>query len=313
MNILSHVHAYPPIHNCGAEWMLHEINKYFVSMGHSVRVALKGKNAKSYIIDGVEVIQLPSSPELVFNWADVVFTHLECTYLTQFYARRQKTPVFWIAHNTFPYTVIQQNPEINIVYNCQGTKDLTEYKPNNYYILNPPVDYRNYDVCSSPENNEYITLINLNENKGGAIFTEIAKRMPDKKFIGVLGGYEEQIYEDLPNLTIVQHTNNIQKIYQITRILLMPSRYESWGRTATEAMSSGIPVIANKTFGLAENLGDAGIWVERDNIEQWVAAIKHLDKKKAYKIASNKARARSRELDPQEKLLNFAKWLHQII
>ena len=90
----------------------------------------------------------------------------------------------------------------------------------------------------------------------------------------------------------------------------MPSVYESWGRTATEAMCSGIPVISSGTPGLRENCGEAGIYIEdRNDVEAWVREIKRLDDKKEYKKASDKAKLRSRELDPVNKLNEFERWL----
>jgi glycosyltransferase involved in cell wall biosynthesis len=62
----------------------------------------------------------------------------------------------------------------------------------------------------------------------------------------------------------------------MTRVLLMPSRYESYGRTAIEAAASGIPTIAHPTPGLREALGAAGIYANRDNPDDWVTAIRAL-------------------------------------
>ena len=41
----------------------------------------------------------------------------------------------------------------------------------------------------------------------------------------------------------------------------MPSQEETWGRVAIEAISSGIPVIANPTEGLREALDYCGIYI----------------------------------------------------
>ena len=188
-----------------------------------------------------------------------------------------------------------------------------QYKwPN--FILTPPVDYRIYDLQIDPSKNEYITLINTNENKGGKIFEKIAQAMPNKRFLGVLGSYDEQMRSNLPNLKIVPNTPNIMPHYKETRILLMPSEYESWGRTATEAMCSGIPVISSEADGLKENCGSAGIYIkDRNDIKSWVSAINKLDDKKAYEEASRKAKARSREHDPRKALDEFETWFREMV
>lgn len=87
------------------------------------------------------------------------------------------------------------------------------------------------------------------------------------------------------------------RVYGKTRVLLMPSIYESWGRVGVEAMASGIPVIANPTDGLSEALGDAGVFVDRDDLDGWENAIRRLQDGRSWNAASRRAKARSAELD----------------
>jgi hypothetical protein len=83
----------------------------------------------------------------------------------------------------------------------------------------------------------------------------------------------------------------------------MPSSAETWGRTATEALCSGIPVIANPTNGLKENLGDAGLYVDRNAINDWVALIQKLkDDSDYYNAVSAKCKERSAILNSTNQL-----------
>jgi glycosyltransferase involved in cell wall biosynthesis len=167
--------------------------------------------------------------------------------------------------------------------------------------------------------NEHITLINLDQNKGGEILREIAKALPDRKFLGVMGSYSEpikigQITDQPSNVRIMPKQQDIREAYKLTRILIMPSKYESWGRTATEAMASGIPVIASPTEGLKENCGNAGIFVkDRDDVSEWVKEIQKLDDEKRYRKASAKASVRAIELDPTHELTQMSEWMEGII
>jgi glycosyltransferase involved in cell wall biosynthesis len=138
----------------------------------------------------------------------------------------------------------------------------------------------------------------MNEAKGGKLFWELARVMPDKQFLGVKGAYGEQIgfARKLDNVTILENTPNIQEVYAKTNILLVPSHYESWGRVAIEASCSGIPVIAAPTPGLTESLGESGIFADPNSVAEWVEAIRSLDDDKIYKKKSKQVKDRSVEL-----------------
>jgi len=246
------------------------------------------------------------------RWCDAVFTHLDYTKWTIYKANVYKKPVFHLIHNSHPYPEIigAEKPQY-IIYNSFWLKDLLNYNFSNF-ILPPPVDYRFFDLQNDPSKSEYITLINLNKNKGGEIFEQIARAMPNKKFLGVMGSYDEQIVPKLPNVKMVEKSVNIKEYYKQTRILLMPSEYESWGMTATEAMSSGIPVISTDTPGLVENCGKAGIYVKkRDDIKSWVKAISDLDDEKKYREHSRKAKERAKEHDPRKRLNELEPWIRE--
>lgn len=304
---------------CGAEWMIHHIHKHLQSKGHNIRVLLHQANkyriTNNYIFDGIDVF--PPNQNVVDNlmtWGDAIFTHLDYTRWTIAAAKLYKKPVFHLIHNSHPYPeIIDADRNQHIVYNSLWLKEKLQYKWDNF-ILTPPCDYRYYDLKIDPAKNEYITLINTNENKGGKIFEQIARALPQKRFLGVLGSYDPQIDSNLPNLKLVPNSADIKPYYAQTRILLMPSEYESWGRTATEAMSSGIPVICTMADGLVENCGKAGIFIkDRNDIKSWVKAISELDDAKKYSEASKKAKARSREHDPRETLDEFEKWFREMV
>lgn len=297
--------------------MIHGMAKSLITKGHSVRVLLHQANQhrikNNYNWEGVDVF--PPNQNVIdglMRWCDGVFTHLDYTRWTIHAAKMYKKPVFHLIHNSHPYPEIidAENPQY-IIYNSFWLKNLLNYKFSNF-ILPPPTDYRYFDIGIDHEKAEYITLINLNKNKGGEIFEQIARALPNKKFLGVMGSYDEQIIPKAPNIRIVAKSTNIKDYYKLTRILLMPSEYESWGITATEAMSAGIPVICTDTPGLIENCGKAGIYVKkRDDIKSWVKEINYLDDEKKYSEHSRKAKARAKEHDPRKKLDELEQWIRE--
>jgi glycosyltransferase involved in cell wall biosynthesis len=313
MNILNSIHLYPPQHLCGAEFMIHALNKSCKSYGHDVRVLLHQANhyriKNHYIFDNIDVFP---PDDIIFDklvsWSNAIFTHLDYTRLSIGMAEMFKKPLFHLIHNTHMYDeIVQANKPQYIIYNSNWAKDTLNYVHDSY-VLHPPVDYRYYDCVVNPINNEFVTLINLNENKGAKIFYELAELLPNKKFLGVKGSYDEQIIKHLPNVTILEKQIDIREVYKKTRLLIMPSTYESWGRTATEAMCSGIPVIMSGTGGLWENCGAAGEASEL-TAEAFAMHIEKLDNQKLYLRQSKRSRIRSRELDPTIELAQFNEWL----
>lgn len=319
MNILFSIHLYPPAHNCGAEYMAHAIAKHLQGKGHQIKVLLHQANhyriKNNYVFDGIDVF--PPNQNVIDNlmrWSDAVITHLDYTHWTIGAASMYKKPVFHLIHNSHKYPEIENaHFQQFVVYNSEWIKKELNYKWDNF-TLTPPVDFRLYDLGKDSEANEYITLINLNENKGGKIFEQIARALPNKRFLAVLGSYDEQIIPKLENVKVLPNSSNIKPIYGMTRILLMPSKYESWGMTATEAMSNGIPVICSEADGLKENCGSAGIFIKnRDNVQSWIEAIKKLDDKKTYSEQSKRCRKRAQDHDPRKALDEFETWFGKMV
>ena len=315
MKILWNIHLYPPKHNCGSEWMAHHINKFLLSKGHEIKVCHQDGSKYGikdiYQFDGVDVFP-PYNTEGMFRWADVILTHLDYSGKTIQMATQLGKPVIFFHHNShhsFYQHRIEQG-KVGVVYNSVWQSKEAGFN-NKSCVLHPPVDWKYYDVMTGdPYDNEYITLIGLSMNKGGEVLYKIAEAMPERKFLGVKGSYDPQIMDpNVKNVEVLENTPNILEIYKKTRILLMPSTYESWGRTATEAMCNGIPVIANPTPGLRENLDYAGLFCDLTSLEPWLKAIKKLDSQKQYSHYSKLAEKRSRELSPEPELENFNSFL----
>lgn len=328
--ILWNIHLYPPDHNCGSEYVAHHVNKYLISKGHHVRVILQQYKGPIYNYEGVEVFPATSRCD-AFAWGQVLLTHLDFTQYTMMQAAINKQPVVHFVHNDIQYpSITSAKRGQHIVYNSNWIGNKIGYDwPS--VTLHPPCDTRHYNVNDDPEANEHITLISLNERKGGDMFRQIAEALPNRKFLGVVGSYDNpgpkrltqpEIMASMPpNVTVVPNSPDILSVYKRTRLLLMPSDYESWGRTATEAMCNGIPVICTPTEGLVENCGEAATYVGKPidgkpgdaqvnigRVQDWVKAIKKYDNKSLYHEKSVLCKRRAAELDPLkelERLENF--------
>ena len=142
-----------------------------------------------------------------------------------------------------------------------------------------------------------MTLVNLQENKGVHVFYELAERMSDVRFLGVEGTHGKQEFRKLPNVEFMPVTQDMRDVWRKTRVVLMPSAYESYGMVAAEAQVNGIPVIANPTLGLQECLGHAGIFIPRENIDDYERTLRLLlEDRKHYQERSDTARLRGFDL-----------------
>ena len=109
--------------------------------------------------------------------------------------------------------------------------------------------------------NEFVTIANPCAVKGIAIFLALAARMPHIRFAAVptWGTNEEdrRALESYPNITILDPVDNIDRLLERTRVLLVPSLWaEARSRIVGEAMLRGVPVVASKVGGIPEaNLG----------------------------------------------------------
>ncbi len=312
LKVVARFHAFPPEHNAGAEHMLVSMLRPLVERGHDVQVWLSryGKAHEEYEYRGIRVVPLESRLDFptAVRRADVLLAHLETVPSTASLARGYGKPLVVVCHNTHRPTFrdAAAGGTALAVYNSQWMEReaelfFAEYpkavRPASSLIVRPPVFADEY--ATKP--GKAITLINCNPEKGGKVLKALAERMPDQKFLAVKGAYGEQILPDLPNVEVVDHVRGEdmrEKVYARTRVLLMPSYYESWGRAGVEALASGIPVVAHPTPGLCESLGEAGIFADRNDVDGYEAVLRKLQSAAEYRLASKRARARSAELDP---------------
>lgn len=302
------LHLFPPHHNAGAERMVLALLRALVDRGHEVDVLLSQRHPEitsGYEIGGINVHRHreKTDPFAFLDGADVIVTHLENTPRAAALGESFKIPVAKVVHNTFTPTRMQIQRGISLaVYNSQWMAEEFADLDVNSVVIRPPVSAADYATTPG----DCITLVNLYEPKGPKTFYALAERFPDLHFLAVHGAYGKQVIRnDLPNVEHIEHIDGDRmrdQVYARTKILLVPSDYESWGRVGIEAMCSGIPVIAHPTPGLKESLGEAGIFCDRRKIDDWEAAINALLKPRAYTAAGKKAKARAAELDPADDL-----------
>lgn len=312
--ILAIVHYYITDNRGGGEVMLHELLKSLVNAGYEVDAIVTLSNGETVVVDGVTVLRGREHLENIQNKDyDLFVTHFNEADFALSHARLRGIPTVYIAHNDMEptkLTLMKSRPSLT-VFNTQWIKDAHNYDGNSL-IIHPPV----YAKDHATERGEHITLVNLIQSKGAHMMYNLAALMPRQRFMGVKGGYYkgQQIVIPRNNVKIIENTDNMKRdVWSNTKILLMPSEYESYGMAAVEALASGIPVIAHDTPGLRESLSYAGIFQENFQLHRWKHAVQLLQDPERYAQASELSLKRSAEIRPEIELKLFVKEVEKLL
>ncbi len=321
MRVLAMFHAYVPTHGAGAETMAHAMLRHLVQHGHQVDVILSQVDPTvpyDYTFEGVNV-HVHQGKTQTPSWINggmrphVIVCHLENTPRAAVLGKMYEIPVVQLLHNHRPETmasVIQHHFGL-LVCNTRWLgqeyadhwADVGNGRPSpRTIVIRPPVDPKEYGGRAGT----HVTLVNLTVAKGAHVFYALAERMPNLKFLGVKGAYGIQVVRnDLPNVEVIEHVGSdemVKKVYARSKVVLMPSDYESYGRVAVEAACSGIPVIAHPTEGLKEALGVAGIFCDRDHLAAWEAELRRLHTPRGWSLSSKAMLSHAKTLDPADEL-----------
>ena len=274
--------------------------------GHQVDLLLANRT-KPFVHEGVHV----TGAEWVwqyFDKADVVISnHGDDRRLHRLAANAHKPSIRFIhgAHDAFIFNLVEFGEPTLTVFNSHSLAAHTGYK-GPQLVAHPIL--RPEEYATTP--GDSITLVNLIKPKGVELFDQLARYLPHHTFLGVKGGYDEahQVTMHRPNITTISKTRRMREdVYARTRILLMPSDYETWGLVGVEAFCSGIPVIAHPTPGLQESLGDAGLFCDRNDLHAWIDTIEMLNDPAVYEVQSQLCLQRAAQLAADDSLQRFIK------
>lgn len=305
MKVCALVHMYPALgHHAGAEWMLHTLLRHLAAEGDQADVFVDSTAQPEACgtWDGVTVYKGFPAPALAERY-DVAITHLDETLNAARICQASGTPLVHIVHNhaQLGYHGITNQACQLAVFNSRWLAERVHFAGRSM-VCHPPVfsrDYRAGRTLRRSAGAGDVTLVNLSHAKGAGLFYDLAHREPERSFRGVIGSYGPQTVRfDIPNVAVCGPTGEIaRQVYARTRVLLMPSHSESYGRCAVEAMASGIPVIASDTTGLAEACAGAAILLPATDVDAWQAALRRLDAPEEYGRWAQASLDRAAQLD----------------
>ncbi len=311
MKVAAVTPLYPPTSRVGAWLATHEFLAFLAAQGHDVSVwsYLSGiLTPRVDKIDGVTVYgygyDLPSAIESA-EGADVVLGHCGDGGQAQELADAVGAPLVQLFHGGHR---MPSHQAALVVFNSQASKRSCGWDGPSV-VCHP---YTNPIVHQS-DPGEMVTLVNCSKDKGALTAIACAARRPSHQWLAVLGGHGEQVKIGRPNVSVMAPTQHMRRdVWPKTRILVMPSRRETWGMVGVEALASGIPVIASDLPGLRESLGSAGIFVPPTDLNGWLAALDHLHDPVEWSKASTAALARSRELAADDHRPRFVEALERV-
>lgn len=213
---------------------------------------------------------------------------------------RLKIPVVVHFHNVEMEDLEEMNDEIAdyFIANSAFTADFIK---KTFQICAEPVLPSFFPEKYRVENvGQHVTFINPHPKKGVRLMLEIVGAMPEVTFLFVrawsLSAEDEAVLAAatarFDNLTVHDAVEDMRMIYGQTRLLVMPSQWqEAWGRVATEAQFSGIPVVGSQRGGIPESIGPGGVLLPADApVAEWVQTLlRLLHDKEAYAELSEAA------------------------
>jgi len=176
------------------------------------------------------------------------------------------------------------------------------------------------------ENPRYITYVNPVPQKGLTLFSRIAsealRRLPGAEFLVVEGRWTKEDVaraglklDRIPNIKVIPNRTDMREVYARTKILLFPSLWnEASGRMPVEAQLNGIPVLASRVGGIAENLNGGGFLFDipercaanhmavptPEEVGPWIERIGALlEDDNAYEEAERRALLAAEAFDPE--------------
>jgi hypothetical protein len=296
VRIVAYTNLYMPTCRAGAQMTLRDLLRPLQER-HDISIVIDNGRGltEPYTWEGIQVFpdaQRAHEMRLVHS-ADLIITHLQATFPATRIAQECDIPVVQVLHaNEIGEREYLRHRCDLVVFNSYSVRDSFPDFTGPSIVIYPPVSPAEYRTQPGKE----VSLVNVADIKGSGIFYALAEEFPDVQFHGVLGGYGNQDVRSMPNVSISESVDDMKQVYGRTKIVLMPSVYESFGRCAIEAAASGIPTIAASTPGLRESLGSAGIFCEYDDLPAWRAALQRLLVEDNWSEVSRRTLERSAEL-----------------
>lgn len=281
MSLTAFLHGYPPFWSMGGELSTHR----------TLRVVPDAQvftnTAEEYELDGVRVRASSGSShqnimtDVEAGAASVLYAHSSMSQETIRAAKKLRLPSILAVHapprfggdlrRAWHHATVR-------LYNTEVARK--DWKDSKGWLLHPPIGEASAPLAGP---HDALTLTSSLLNKGAERVLKLAQMRPDQRFIVVESPAHPthgdplfwEIASRLPNVEIWPrlHPDEMWKLWIETHILLVPSRYETYGMSALEAAWHGIPSVHVDTPHVREGIGEAARLLKSFAVEELDHAV----------------------------------------
>jgi glycosyltransferase involved in cell wall biosynthesis len=239
-----------------------------------------GQDASSFELGGVRVTAVTDHRKLLFwlareirdfdpEWI-IVASEDPGQFLLESALKSGGDRIIYLARTTLalpagPASPIQSSTRLDLLRRAAGIVVVSKYVKN-YLQRWGGIASTELPICPNgpgpfPDfgrfDSGFVTMINPCAYKGISIFLELARLLPEVQFAAVptwgTTGKDMRQLKEAANIQILPATEDVDEIFRLTRILLVPSLWaEAKANVITEAMLRGIPVLAGDAGGNSE-------------------------------------------------------------
>lgn len=218
------------------------------------------------------IITIHTAPIGIYNYYNLsgkkiraVIAYLR-TYLIQIIAIMCAQKVFAVSNHLVKYYPQFCRPKIKVTFNHIPI-ELETYSPK---------------IIKGAVSESFLYCGGSDPNKGYSIIKELVTSLTDVSFI-LVGRYSEVElkYLQKPNVTVLGliQPQQIWDYMKNVGAVLMPSKYETFGRIALEAAFIGCPIILSKIEGLTEIFNEEdGFFCNPNDIKMFISSIRTIQK-----------------------------------
>lgn len=281
MTLTAFLHGYPPLWSMGGEMSTH---RTLASVPGSI---VFSTTPAPYVFEGVRVLAgsgmsaLNIVEDARLAGTSVFFAHSAMSEETVRAARKMKLSSILAVHAPPRFGSDLRrawNAATVRLYNTEAARK--DWRDRGGIVLHPPIG----GPSKMPKgSHDALTLTSSLLNKGAGRVLKLAERRPEQRFIIVESpahtthgdpGFWEQA-EKLDNVEIWPrlHPHEMGLLWAETHILLVPSRYETYGMSALEAAWHGIPSVHVDTIHVREGIGEAARLLRSTTVDELDSAI----------------------------------------